>query len=89
MSNRQQSGFDGALPGEGLLIEHIDDAKNNNTDENHYLVDIEQADGRRDLNLNANRGDGTDPYPTAASADLHGTSTPNSNGTTARPRTCP
>lgn len=79
VSNRQQSGFDGALPGEGLLIEHVDDSKNNNTDENHYLVDIEQADGRRDLNLNANRGDGTDPYPTAASATFDGSSSPNSD----------
>ena len=68
------------MPGEGLLIEHVDDAKNNNTDENHYLVDIEQADGRRDLNLNANRGDGSDPFPTAANAGFTGTSSPNSNG---------
>ena len=63
-----------------MLIEHVDDGKNNNTDENHYLVDIEQADGRRDLNLNANRGDGSDPYPTATNTGFTGTSTPNSNG---------
>ncbi len=80
VSNRQQAGFDAALPGEGLLIEHVDDAKNNNTDENHYLVDVEQADGRRDLNLNANRGDATDPYPTAANTGFNGSTTPNSNG---------
>lgn len=80
LSNRQQRGFDTALPGGGLLIEHVDDGKNNNTDENHYLVDIEQADGRRDLNLNANRGDGSDPYPTATNTGFTGTSSPNSNG---------
>jgi immune inhibitor A len=79
LSNRQQAGFDTALPGEGLLIEHVDDAKNNNTDENHYLVDIEQADGQRHLNLNANRGDATDPYPTATNAAFSGSTTPNSN----------
>jgi immune inhibitor A len=79
VSNRQQTGFDTALPGEGLVIEHVDDAKNNNTDENHYLVDIEQADGRRDLNLNANRGDGTDPYPTPTNATFAASSSPNSN----------
>ena len=80
LSNRQQTLFDTNLPGEGLIIEHVDDAKNNNTDENHYLVDIEQADGRRDLNLNANRGDATDPFPTATNTAFTGASTPNSNG---------
>ena len=80
VSNRQQTLFDTNLPGEGLIIEHVDDAKNNNTDENHYLVDIEQADGSRDLNLNANRGDATDPFPTATNTAFTGSSTPNSNG---------
>ena len=80
VSNRQQARFDVAIPGEGLLIEHVDDTKNNNTDENHYLVDIEQADGRRDLNLNANRGDATDPYPTSTNTAFTGSTTPNSNG---------
>lgn len=79
VSNRQQAGFDGAMPGEGMIIEHIDDTKNNNTDENHYLVDVMQADGRRDLNLNANRGDATDPFPIAANASFTGSSSPNSN----------
>ncbi len=79
LSNRQQMAFDTAIPGEGLIVEHIDDAKNNNTDENHYLVDIEQADGKRDLNLNANRGDTTDPYPTSTNAAFTGSTTPNSN----------
>ena len=80
VSNRQQTQFDTNLPGEGLIIEHVDDAKNNNTDENHYLVDIEQADGKRDLNLNANRGDANDPFPTATNTAFTGASTPNSNG---------
>jgi len=79
VSNRQLTGFDSALPGEGLIIEHVDDTRNNNTDENHYLVDVEQADGRRDLNLNANRGDATDPYPTASNSSFTGSSAPNSN----------
>ena len=79
VSNRQKAGFDGAMPGEGMIIEHIDDTKNNNTDENHYLVDVEQADGRRDLNLNANRGDATDPFPITTNASFTGSSSPNSN----------
>lgn len=80
VSNRQQTGFDTELPGEGLVIEHVDDTKNNNTDENHYLVDIEQADGRRDLNLNANRGDATDPYPAGSNNSFTDSSTPSSKG---------
>ena len=78
VSNRQQTLFDRAMPGEGLLIEHVDDSKNNNTDESHYLVDIEQADGRRDLNLNANRGDATDPYPTSTNNAFTDATTPSS-----------
>ncbi|WP_350335228.1 M6 family metalloprotease domain-containing protein [Coralliovum pocilloporae] len=79
VSNRQRSGFDSHIPGEGCLIEHVDDNQSNNTDEDHYLVDIEQADGRRDLNTNANSGDAEDVYPTASNNRFDGASTPNSN----------
>jgi len=78
VSNRQQSGFDAHLPGAGMIIEHVDDNRANNTDENHYLVDIEQADGQRHLNTNTNSGDATDPYPTASNNAYTDTSTPNS-----------
>lgn len=80
VSNRQQTAFDAELPGAGLIIEHIDDTKNNNTDEDNYLVDIEQADGQRDLNLNANKGDATDPYPTGGNDAFAAATTPSSNG---------
>ncbi len=79
VSNRNQTGFDTHLPGSGLIIEHCDDAQGNNTDENHYLVDIEQADGQRDLNLNVNRGDAADPFPSGGNTKFTATSTPNSN----------
>lgn len=69
LSNRQKTAFDKHLPGEGCIIEHIDNNQTNNTNENHYLVDIEQSDGRSDLNKNANRGDASDPYPTASNAN--------------------
>jgi immune inhibitor A len=45
VENRQRILFDSAMPGEGILIWHIDEAQNNNRDENHYLVDLEEADG--------------------------------------------
>ena len=54
VENRQQCGFDAGLPGSGLAIWHIDDAKSGNTQEcetatgctsSHYLVALDQADG--------------------------------------------
>lgn len=63
VENRQQSGYDVSLPGEGLLVWHIDESKPGNTDENHYKVGLLQADGLRDLELARNRGDAGDPYP--------------------------
>jgi immune inhibitor A len=78
ISNRRKLGFDGNIPGEGLLIEHIDETKTGNTDENRYLVDVEQADGLRQLNTNANSGDANDPFPTAANNQFTVSSSPNS-----------
>jgi immune inhibitor A len=78
LSNRQQVDFDVELPGAGLLIEHCDDSRANNTDESHYLVDVEQSDGRRDLNLNANRGDAGDVYPSETNSSFDASSDPSS-----------
>ena len=68
LENRQKIGFDQYLPGDGLLVWHIDDSVGDvalndvNDDENHKRVDLEEADGRYDLDRNANYGDYTDPY---------------------------
>jgi immune inhibitor A len=78
LENRQRTGYDAQLPGDGLLLWHIDDSKPTNTDENHYKVGLVQADGDRDLELAANRGDGGDPYPGSASAtSVTGSTKPN------------
>ncbi|MEL7159188.1 MAG: M6 family metalloprotease domain-containing protein [Bacteroidota bacterium] len=63
LENRKKEGWDRFIPGEGLMIYHIDANKFSNADEDHRLVDIEQADGRRDLNDGSNSGDNGDPYP--------------------------
>ena len=63
IENRQKTGFDINLPNSGLLIFHVDETQNNNQNENHYKVDLEQADGMRDLNHGSNRGDAGDPFP--------------------------
>lgn len=80
VENRQQTGYDASLPGGGLLVWHIDEAVSGNTNESHYKVGLLQADGKRDLELNVNRGDAGDPFPgTASNTAFTATSTPNSN----------
>lgn len=78
LENRQQTGYDAALPGNGLLLWHIDETMPGNTDENHYKVALLQADGNRDLELNHNRGDAGDPFPGSTSTtSIDGSTTPN------------
>ncbi|UCG30375.1 MAG: M6 family metalloprotease domain-containing protein [candidate division WOR-3 bacterium] len=45
VENRFRRGFDQSLPGDGLLILHVDDSKGSNSDESHPLVGVMQADG--------------------------------------------
>jgi immune inhibitor A len=79
VENRQRKGFDRAIPGDGLLIWHIDDSMPSNTNESHYHVALVQADGRRDLERAANFGDDSDPFPgTAQNATFDAQSTPSS-----------
>jgi immune inhibitor A len=78
VENRQKMLSDTYLPGEGLLIWHIDESKSGNTQEwyptkynlqnnEHYLVALEQADGLYQLEdtsqPSSNYGDAGDPYP--------------------------
>jgi len=65
VENRYKTGFDAGLPGSGLAIWHIDESQTDNDDENHKLVDMEEADGLRDLDFaeRRNRGDAGDVYP--------------------------
>ena len=71
VENRQKIGYDTYLPGDGLLIYHIDESQygNNNqwypghTSTGNYKVALEQADGYWNLERNQNSGDVNDPYP--------------------------
>jgi hypothetical protein len=51
-----------SLPGEGLLIYHVDESIPNNNNQDHYKVAVEQADGEFDLEHN-NGSDAGDPWP--------------------------
>src|SRR3954447_6643090 len=79
VENRQLNRFDADLPGGGLLIWHIDESIADNRDENHYRIAVTQADGRRDLEHKANRGDDGDPFPGSANnTSFTVSTTPNS-----------
>ncbi len=71
IENRQQVGIDGSLSGHGLAIWHINTKKTNlypasntvNINPENKGVDLEEADGRNDLDNGWNRSDETDLYP--------------------------
>jgi len=63
LENRQRTGFDRGLPGDGLLIWHVDESRENNDDESHPKVALMQADGSADLQRrDGNLGDANDPF---------------------------
>ena len=79
VENRQKSGYDAGLPGSGLLIWHIDENVDGNANESHKLIDVEEADGKTQLDANSNNGDGGDPFPgTSNNRSFNDASTPNS-----------
>jgi immune inhibitor A len=71
VENRQQTGYDTYLPGNGLLIYHIDESVHGNNNQwypdhtsfGHYEVALEQADGLWELEKNSSSGNDGDPYP--------------------------
>src|SRR5262249_25094484 len=70
LENRERIGADAALPGEGLLVWHVDERVTGfRTAESvpaHKLLHLVQADGRDDLDrghaAGGNRGDRDDPF---------------------------
>ncbi|MDD5089053.1 MAG: M6 family metalloprotease domain-containing protein, partial [bacterium] len=87
VENRQQIGYDTPLPGNGLLIYHVDEFVSGNDDQwfpghtgsGHYQVAIEQADGLWELEQDLSSGDPGDPYPgTTNNTTFSGSSTPDS-----------
>jgi M6 family metalloprotease-like protein len=83
VENRYKAGFDMGLPAGGILIWHIDEGvscyNDANADRDRPLMELEQADGLRNLYHKHNRGDAGDPYPGASIKYYFDTSTnPNS-----------
>ncbi len=88
VENRQQVGFDGSLPGAGLMIWHIDDNKPTNDEQwypglnpvYHYKVAVEPADGLWELEHNIDSGDAGDPFPGSSyNTAFTGLTTPDSD----------
>jgi immune inhibitor A len=78
VENRQRTLYDRQLPGEGLLVYHVDESIDGNDDENHPMVKLLEADGRNQLRDGANRGDAGDPFPgSAKNVALTNTTKPN------------
>jgi immune inhibitor A len=77
--HRMRKNFDKYIPGDGLLVYHIDDAIDSNSNEMHYKVAIVQADGKQDLEKGANSGDSGDVWPgTSKKKTFSKTTKPNS-----------
>ncbi len=92
VENRQRVGYDVSLPGDGLLIWHIDETKLNSMfpnmrewypehiEDGNYGIALVQADGLYQLELLSNAGDAGDPYPGASgNSTFTNLSDPNSN----------
>ncbi len=75
VENRRKTGYDAALPAEGLLVWHIDDNVSHNDDEwypghtssGHYSVALVQADDNWSLEKGQSHGDTGDPFPGSSS----------------------
>ena len=80
VENRQGYGFDAYLPGmdRGLLIWHVDESQDGNTDPAHYLVDLEEASGVQHLTSGENVYGNDLDYYRAGNNAFSDASTPNS-----------
>jgi immune inhibitor A len=63
VEHRAKTKYDAKLPGEGLLVYHVDDSVEGNDNEHRPQVKLMEADGREHLKEGANRGDAGDPFP--------------------------
>ncbi|MFZ5980002.1 MAG: M6 family metalloprotease domain-containing protein [Candidatus Zixiibacteriota bacterium] len=79
VENRQPTGSDTSLPGNGLLIYHVDEAASfDNSDPYRYHVALEQADGLNALAFGGSSGDSSDPFPgMAGNHNFHDLTRPN------------
>lgn len=91
VENRQGHGFDAATPGakRGLLIYHVDDkawyglasSGRINDNQNHYMVDLEEASGTQHLQASRNTdGDDSDYFRSGTKTSFTSSTSPNNLG---------
>jgi len=83
VENRTKAGRDASLPDAGLVIWHVDELGSNDneqmTPESHYELSLEQADGRFDLERNADQiGDARDLFDRSGNSRFADTTAPSS-----------
>lgn len=79
VENRQKDRYDIGLPGDGLLIWHVDDTQTTNSNDVRRWVDLEEADGLNELDAAGEPGDNGDPFPGISdNTGFDDASTPNS-----------
>jgi M6 family metalloprotease-like protein len=82
VENRTKTALDRAGPSNGLAVYHCDIFGSNElqqgTADHHYQCALLQADGRRDLEDNANQGDSSDLFGPVAGMAVSSTSRPHS-----------
>jgi len=79
LEHRAKTKYDSKLPGEGVLIYHVDESIDDNDNEHHPKIKLMEADGRNQLEEAANRGDAGDVFPgTSHNASFTATTTPSS-----------
>lgn len=82
VENRSRLGLDAGLPASGLAVYHCDTLGSNElqdgTADRHYQCALLQADGRRDLERAANRGDGTDLFGAVQGTAVNAETNPSS-----------
>lgn len=82
VENRTRMGLDRGLPASGLAIYHCDTLGSNEwqqgTATKHYQCALMQADGQRELEQNANQGDGNDLFADVQGVTFSAASVPNS-----------
>jgi len=86
IENRQGYGFDAAIPGStrGILIWHVDSNQPNNDDQNHYMVDLEEAgpgpNPVHHLERGDNTGEDSDYFRLGNATEFNDLTKPNSLG---------
>jgi len=82
VENRAKLGLDQFLPSSGLAVYHCDTLGSNEFQEGasqrHYQCALLQADGHRDLETNANQGDGTDLFSAVSGVAVSNLTNPSS-----------